>query len=977
MSSDFSKIVQKASLPAVWSQGVTLARGEAVVLESESASEATLRVRAPGAAVPPTVTLYLEDGEWSCDCTSKVDPCAHVAAAAIALAQGLAAKAGAPGGSVKGAPLYVTYDLVPKEDALLLTRWLEDGSGRREPVGTSLASRVAREPGAILASQDDLHVDRVMSVLRGALIQPTHAKSVFAALASSERVTLSGEAVRTSGDAVGPKAILVDGRAGGVRLHLVQNPRVDAVVCRGVVRVGRTLHPLEEAKSSGEKLERLPLERDFTPAELGDLVAQVLPELEKKLEVEIVTRRLPRRAGRMAPRVEWQLSQDRHALSVLPLLVYGDPPVARIDSGRLVQLGKHETPVRDEDGERRLVLRLKEELGLVPGRWSDFDGDAAARFATKLATFRAGGAAASLGEAFASRELVAKLAFDGAKLDLSFVVSGDEPGGEGEGRTVSGDAVLRAWTSGLAFVPLDGAGFAPLPLEWLSIHGQAALELLLSRDAEGKVARGLAPELARFLTSLDLPLPEELGRLRALVERFEALPAARLPADLRATLRPYQEDGARWLQFLRDGELGGILADDMGLGKTLQTLTALDGRALVVCPRSVLFNWKSEIEKFRPGLRVAVYHGPSRALDAGADVTLTTYAVLRLDQEALAAEQWSAVVLDEAQAIKNPESQSARAACSLRAGFRLALSGTPVENRLDELWSLMRFSNPGLFGGRAAFRDRFEARIAAGDAEAASALRARIKPFVLRRLKREVARDLPPRTDIVRTIELDERERATYESVRAASKREIVERLGEGVSPLAILEALLRLRQAACHPALLPGQSAESSSKVEALMDLLESATSEGHKVLVFSQWTSLLDLVEPKLRDAGLAFGRIDGTTRDREAVVSEFQSEAGPPVLLLSLKAAGTGLNLTAADHVVLLDPWWNPAAEDQAADRAHRIGQDRPVMVYRLAAKDTVEEAILALQERKRAVADAALGEAGAATAITRDDLMALLD
>jgi SNF2 family DNA or RNA helicase len=306
------------------------------------------------------------------------------------------------------------------------------------------------------------------------------------------------------------------------------------------------------------------------------------------------------------------------------------------------------------------------------------------------------------------------------------------------------------------------------------------------------------------------------------------------------------------------------------------------------------------------------------------------------------------------------------------------LTGTPLENRLDDLWSLMHFTNPGLLGGRRDFADRVAQPIADGSAEAAQRLRRRIRPFVLRRLKREVAAELPPRTESVLHVSLDERERAVYDAVHAATRAEVVALLsGGGGGVLKALEALLRLRQAACHPALVPGQQAVTSSKVEALVEELSTAVADGHKALVFSQWTSLLDLIEPALRREAIAFDRLDGSTRDRGAVTARFQSPEGAPVMLMSLKAGGTGLNLTAADHVFLVDPWWNPAAEAQAADRAHRIGQERPVMVYRMIAQGTVEERILGLQERKRALFEAAFGEASAAGGITREDLLALFE
>jgi len=480
-----------------------------------------------------------------------------------------------------------------------------------------------------------------------------------------------------------------------------------------------------------------------------------------------------------------------------------------------------------------------------------------------------------------------------------------------------------------------------LPEDWLLKHGHRVMDLLAARDADKRVPRAALPVLGALCDALNEPRPPELEKLRPLLEGFEGIPRHPLPPDLTATLRHYQESGVDWLAFLRQAGLGAVLADDMGLGKTLQTICILEGRALVVCPKSVVYNWAEELARFRPGLRTSIYHGPRREIRRDADVTLTTYAMLRLDVDKLSQEEWDVIVLDEAQAIKNATSQTAQAAFELDGGFHVALSGTPVENRLEELWSVMRFTNPGLLGGLRDFQERYSEPIGSGNADAGARLRAKIRPFVLRRMKREVAPELPPRTDSVLHVELDETERAIYDAVRVAAKKEVTEKLAHGGSVLLALEALLRLRQAACHSGLIPGQTAESSSKVERLLEALEEAAADGHKALVFSQWTSLLDRIEPHLVAAGIPFTRLDGSTRDRGGVVTRFQSEEGPPVMLVSLKAGGTGLNLTAADHVFLVDPWWNPAIEDQAADRAHRIGQTRPVMVYRMVAKDTVEE------------------------------------
>ena len=501
-------------------------------------------------------------------------------------------------------------------------------------------------------------------------------------------------------------------------------------------------------------------------------------------------------------------------------------------------------------------------------------------------------------------------------------------------------------------------------------------DLLAARDASGALPQFALPDLARLCELLEQPPPPEFGSLRTLVDDFAGIPEAPLPDDMQATLRSYQRSGANWLVFIRQAGLGGMLADDMGLGKTLQALCAVRGRTLVVAPTSVLSHWGDEIRRFRPGLRQSLYHGPQRRLDAEADVTLTTYAILRLDSDRLAQQSWDTVVLDEAQNIKNPDSQVAQAAFELRAAFRLTLSGTPVENRLDELWSQFHFLNRGLLGGRQDFQERYAQPIAGGEPQAAERLRERIRPFILRRSKREVAPELPPRTERVLHCELSDAERIVYDTVRAATLNDVVARLQAGGNVMAAFEALLRLRQACCHSDLVPGQNAGTSAKVELLLEVLGEAVADGHKALVFSQWTALLDRVEPHLRAADIDFTRLDGQTRRRDEVVRRFQDDGGPPVMLISLRAGGTGLNLTAADHIFLLDPWWNPAVEDQAADRAHRIGQTRPVLVHRLVARDTVEERILALQQHKRALADVALADAAGAAAVTREDLLALL-
>jgi superfamily II DNA or RNA helicase len=973
-------VVRKACLPAIWSQGAKLAR-ESAVQATPTANE--YRVRAPGLAVAPTVTLYSDDEEWSCDCGSKVDPCAHVAAAAIAAAQGSVAS-GAPSGGESASPstgagARVGYRLAVRDRRLALTRSLVHADGKEERLVGSLATLVARAklPPGLAPTHDDMRLDRIFGDTTKDAVPLARMSDVLEALATASDVTLDGTSVKTSSEPVKPRGVVEDADGGGFVVRVERDPDVTAVVAMGVVRVGEILRPVGEPELSGEWLEHLPLVRRV--ANLSELAAKIVPELEKKIEVDVRTARLPRTDKRARPRIDLDLSHQGHALSVLPILVYGDPPIARLDGDSLVVLRGSVVPERKREQERELLAKLRDRLNLVPGRRIDFDGAEAIAFAAKLRGWQSTeGGGAALGEA---RRLVPRVTVEGDRFDVVFEAeneSGADRANGGAPPTADPASVLRAFRDGLDLVPTSDGGWAPVPREWLAQHGSRIADLLAARDREKRLATAALPELGALCRALELPPPVGLDRLAPLLAGGGAIPAAKLPGDLEATLREYQREGIDWLSFLRDAALGGILADDMGLGKTLQTIAALRGRTLVVCPKSVVYNWADEIARFRPGLRASIYHGQRRELDRKADVTLTTYAVLRLDIEALEKEQFDVVVLDEAQAIKNETSQTARAAFRLRGAFRVALSGTPVENRLEELWSLMFFANPGLLGGRSDFHDRIAGPIAAGEAGAAERLRTKIRPFVLRRLKRDVLRELPPRTDVLLHVELDEKERAIYDAVRAATKKEIVERVAAGSGGvLAALEALLRLRQAACHAALVPGQQAENSSKVERLLEALEEAAADGHKALVFSQWTSLLDLIEPHLRAAGVAFTRLDGSTRDRAAVVAEFQNESGPPVMLVSLKAGGTGLNLTAADHVFLLDPWWNPAVEDQAADRAHRIGQERPVMVYRLVAKETVEERILALKEKKRALADAALGGAETGASITKDDLLALLE
>jgi len=960
--------VRDACTPAAWSRGVELTRAGSVIAERTDAEEAVFRISQRGGMFSPTVTLYPEDGDWECRCSSQEDACEHVAAAVIAWRRSRQEGAELTTPEEAG---QVEYRFERQSGGLALSRVIVRGGKDHalEATLTAVASGKVDGP-RFVASQADLAVELALGTHRRGLLPNPLVSRLLVRLARCSAIRLDGTPVAVSPEPVLPRARLED-QGEGFRLTLVDDPDVTEVFGNGIVMCRGTLRPVGQARLTGRELHELAGGRHFTFDEVGLLVTEILPSLRRRIPVDVETRRLPDTV-RERPRVQLELQRQDRTLQALATIVYGDPPQARIDGGRLVRLREGPVPLRDEPEERRLVRRLQHELQLVPGVRDELVGEQAVHFSARLGgweeSIRGGGH-----DWFRQMpELVPRLELEGTRFDVEFASGGK---GQRAGRADAGE-VLRAWRGGESLVPLLRGGWAPLPADWLRRFGHRVADLLEARDARGNLPRATALDLVRLCDELDHPAPPELGGLRRSLEDFESIASAELPGDLRATLRSYQQQGVDWLVFLRDAGLGALLADDMGLGKTLQALCAIRGRTLVVAPTSVLHNWADEIERFRPGLSCSVYHGPRRALDPAVDVTLTTYALLRLDAETLAGEHWDTLVLDEAQAIKNPDSQVADAAYRLQADFRLTLTGTPVENRLDELWSQFHFINRGLLGGRQSFQQRYTAPIAAGEPGAAQRLRERIRPFILRRLKKEVAADLPPRTEVVLRCELSEPEREIYDTVRAATLSGVVEQLRAGGSVLAALEALLRLRQAACHPGLLPGHTAAGSSKLTLLMETLDSVIAEGHKALVFSQWTSMLDLTEPHLREAGIAFLRLDGSTRDRAAVVRGFQDDAGPPVLLISLKAGGTGLNLTAADHVLLLDLWWNPAVEAQAADRAHRIGQTRPVMVYRLVAEETVEERILTLQQTKRAVAEAAIGDADQAASLTRDQILDLL-
>jgi superfamily II DNA or RNA helicase len=529
-----------------------------------------------------------------------------------------------------------------------------------------------------------------------------------------------------------------------------------------------------------------------------------------------------------------------------------------------------------------------------------------------------------------------------------------------------------------AFVYLSqpGGGFVRLPTQALK-PWMAALLDLVNQDFSGTSLRLSRFDALRTTAALGEGVVWEGAQsLRAMVQQLcgrAELAEVAVPASLNATLRPYQQQGLNWLQFLRTHGLAGILADDMGLGKTLQTLAHIQvekdaGRlnrpALIIAPVSLMGNWRNEAARFCPELRAIVLHGKDRHEVAvnreSTDIVIAPYSLLQRDKERWLGTAWHLVVLDEAQNIKNSSTHAAQIVAQLNTRHRLCLSGTPMENHLGEIWSLFHFLMPGFLGSQKRFQELFRTPIEKqGETERMAQLRARITPFMLRRTKDLVASELPPKVETVVRVELEGKQADLYETIRLGMEKTVREALvskGLAQSQITILDALLKLRQVCCDPKLLKlpaAQKIKASAKLEQLMEMLPEMVAEGRRILLFSQFTTMLTLIEDELAKRKLGWVKLTGQSQNREALIQQFTS-GSVPIFLISLKAGGVGLNLPQADTVIHYDPWWNPAIETQASDRAHRIGQTRTVFVYKLVAQGTIEERILELQERKAALA-----------------------
>ncbi|HEY6805301.1 MAG TPA: SNF2-related protein [Pyrinomonadaceae bacterium] len=553
-------------------------------------------------------------------------------------------------------------------------------------------------------------------------------------------------------------------------------------------------------------------------------------------------------------------------------------------------------------------------------------------------------------------------------------------------------ALLAALRRGESVIALGDGSFGLLPQEWLQQYGLLA-SFGTTEEDHLRFQHAQTGVLDALLAARpEITSDETFERIRQDWQNFNGVTPIAEPAGFVGTLRDYQREGLGWFEFLQRFKFGGCLADDMGLGKTVQVLALLESRptensqpSLVVVPRSLIFNWQQEAARFTPNLRVLSHTGSERSKHSKHfkhyDLVITTYGTLRRDAVHFQDVNFDFVILDEAQAIKNAKTESAKAVRLLQSNYRLALSGTPIENHLGELWSLFEFLNPGMLGAASVFQTNTGA-IRSSDIESRELLSRALRPFILRRTKQQVAKELPEKLEQTIYCEMDDLQRKQYEELREFYRKSLMEKVtaqGLNKSKIQILEALLRLRQTACHPSLVKGDQDDNTpnAKLDILLPRLSEVLEEGHKAIVFSQFTSFLAIVKRRLDNEGIPYEYLDGKTNNRQEVVERFQNDPDRKLFLISLKAGGQGLNLTAAEYVFLLDPWWNPAVEAQAIDRAHRIGQTRRVFAYRLITRDTVEEKVLELQATKRDLADAIINADNSVLKnITGEDLMMLL-
>ena len=958
----FSEI-RSACEEAEWSKAVELSRRAVFVLHSDAPDEKVILVSTEDRAAAARVTLWIDACDWSCEGNTTATGIVTAAAAAIAFKHGKINKAESPGFGANG---LISYDLSPTPDAkgLELQRFISEKSGRKRLPG-SLSNYVGgikagRIQGTLpVVTQGDYAVDRLLDRYRSGAIPGELANKLVRELKEVSSITYRGTPISVS-NADTPMKIQVVFQSGAYLLSLLN---VDLFPLSSFYIESNTLFFLTASKSAVLKLLFFHGNTHLVPNDsITKFHSEVLPLLKKDFILLGDNISMPN-IIQEEPYLLFETARGDGSLLVQCKIVYGKPAIAEVTNGELLCFSRELIPARNIESEKRLANEALRTYSMPIGRSTIF-------YDTEIPEFfkRTGGQerTGEMIELPIAGTLTPVIKGQEGSLSVKFRI-GDSK------EEISYDIVESAFSRGDGFVPLGNGLFGQIPKEWFQLHGQRAEEILKACEQGKASAKANNTRIADFVHETKGEMPAVLDQLRNQLRGLNDLPELDLPKDLNVQLRDYQLIGARWLQTLRDWELGALLADDMGLGKTLQALTVIRGQALVIAPTSVMHTWAEQAKLYRPGLNVRLYWGQSRCLDTQEELVITSYGVLRQDWRILSERVWDMVIVDESQTIKNPDSLTAQAVFSLNARFRIAATGTPVENSLRDLWSQFHFILPGFLP------DKKDIEVVNTDSRRLSALQSDIRPYILRRTKEEVAKELPSKTEEIVYCELTKEERDIYQAINVAMRKNLFENADLLPKPsitFALLEALLRLRQACCHTALVPGSGLHISSKLDTLEAMLQTAITEGHRALVFSQWTSLLDLLEVRLDQINIKYLRLDGSTVNRQEIVQQYQSPDGPPVLMMSLKAGGVGLTLTAADYVFFCDPWWNPAAERQAEDRAHRIGQDKPVFVYRLVAKDTIEERVLDLQRQKKDLASNILEVEDISKVLSKEELLKLI-
>lgn len=976
--------LQKSCLPGIWSKGVSLSRNATFYIDQKKSDEIQLRIKTSGSTSTPQVSLWLEEEDAYCNCGDRNEPCAHIIAAVLFLSR----PETLPTENIETFPTrnpvnHILYRFISENDRLGLQRLFCYGENQI-PLSNSLVSLIGGIRSGRISLPDpaptefDLRIDQLLtpSSLQSKnssthWLETSQIPALFKHLENSSHIEFEARKItlhsklsrRTLWIRDCPDETLYT-QGYRFQFQVSWNPPCEKFFRNGVGLYQNKLFPIHFPALNSEETRWIHPDGIFITFEQAvDFISKTLKELELKMPIVMQSLCFPKTVA-LEPYMILKTEQlQNHTLFVTPEIVYGDPPLAVLRQNQLQLLQDFQIPIRNLAFEKQLSRKLQNELHLQCNQTSRFEGKDAIEFTRRAHAWKLKGIAS---DTFRSLQLHPEFSFNQGQCFIQFSTP--------QGGKISFNSVLHSWKNREPYIHLDDGRWAELPVGWLRRYGTLARRIQEAQNHhQGTLPTSLLADAIRLekcilqKDTLNSPLESIRKKLEATNLSLPTCPLP-IPSELWNQLRPYQQLGVHWLWAHRELEMGALLADDMGLGKTLQSIAALHtGKTLILTPTSVLDHWASQLEKYRPDLKFQRFHGSQRKWNTQIPITLSTYGILKQNPEIFCQTQWETILLDESHLIKNPESQIAQIVHQLTGKFRLALSGTPIENRLSDLLSQFQFIAPGLFSPQEI------------EEPSPNEIQQRIRPFILRRLKEEVAPELPPKTEIELHCELDSTEQEIYNSHLAALQTtdSIDSNNAHNTDPLSLLTGLLRLRQVCCHPKLVPGvsYSHSHSSKISLLLETLSHSLQGKHKCLVFSQWTSLLDLIEPLLQSGQIPYLRLDGKTRDRETIVQTFNSIEGPPLLLISLKAGGVGLNLTAADHVYILDPWWNPAVENQAADRAHRIGQYHPVCVYRLVTKNTIEDRVQALKKGKSELSAQLLGDVEN-HAPTRNELIELI-